>query len=115
MCNRKDITLPERIRRPVMRRHKLAHQILPAGLEFFGTYLLPLSHLLQRHARDQELARIEARYVFPKWVPPESKVPLRNLPDNAIVPLHVVDGLDRLLQIVARLDEAELAGESNLT
>ena len=106
MSNSEDVSLFKLLRRLFIRGHELAQKIFP--INDFLPRFLPLFQLFERHACDQRLARIHAGQVLCDRVSPESKVPLWDLANDTIIPLHVVDGLDRAFEIAATFQEAEL-------
>jgi len=101
MSNSENVSLFELIRRLLICSHELAQKIFP--IDDFLTGFLPLLQFFERHAGDQRLTRIHAGQELCNWVSPESKVPLWDLADDAVIPLHVVDGLDRAFEIAAAL------------
>ena len=107
MSNSEDVSLFELLRRLFIRGHELAQEIFP--INDFLPRFLPLFQLFERHACDQRLARIHAGQVLCDRVSPESKVPLWDLANDTVIPLYVIDSLDRAFEITATLQETELS------
>ena len=101
MSNSEHVSLFELLRRLLICSHELAQKVFP--IDDFLTGFLPLLQFFERHAGDQRLTRIHAGQELCNWVSPESKVPLWDLADDTVIPLHVVDGLDRAFEIAAAL------------
>lgn len=113
MSNSKNIALFEFLRRLLICSHELAQKVFP--IDDFLTGFLPLLQFFERHAGDQRLTRIHAGQELCNWVSPKSKVPLWDLTDDTVIPLHVVDGFYCAFKVAATLQEPELSGESDLS
>ena len=74
-----------------------------------------LAHLVQCDARDKGVSGIEERDEFPEGVLAEQVVKLRDLTDEAVVTLRVIDSLDGALDVDAGLKESEGAAKGDLT
>lgn len=101
MSNSENIALSELLRRLLIRGHELAQKIFP--IDDFLTGLFSLLQFFKRHAGDQRLARIHAGQESCDRVSPKSEVPLWDLANDAIIPLHVVDGLYCAFEIATTL------------
>lgn len=131
MRNSKHISFAECVRRFLMCRKKLRQQVFPVKLL---PKSLSIFHFLACHARDQEIVRVHERNDFPQGIATEDEVPFGYLSHDAcnaasdrlaypftayrklptIVPLHVVNGLDGLLQIITSIEKTKLPRKCNL-
>lgn len=112
MCNCKHIALPKRFWRLFVRCEQLGKEVF--ALNLLAAERVPLVYLFQRHTCDQEVAGAQRRHIFPQGIASEDKVPLRDLANDTVVPLHVVNRFDGFFQILSSFEKSKLAGKGNL-
>lgn len=107
MSDGENITLFELVRRLLICGHELTQEIFP--IDDFLTGFLSLLQFFERHSCDQRLTRVHTRQILCDRVSPESKVPLWDLPNDTIVPLYIIDSLNRAFKIAATLQEPKFS------
>ena len=107
MSDGENITLFELVRRLLICGHELTQEIFP--IDDFLTGFLSLLQFFERHSCDQRLGRVHTRQILCDRVSPESKVPLWDLPNDTIVPLYIINSLNRAFKIAATLQEPKFS------
>jgi hypothetical protein len=107
MGNSKNIPFTKLVRLRLTCRQELAQQILP--IHRVLATLLPLVEFRERDPRDECVPGCEEGHVLPQRVSPQEMIQERDLTNDAIVPLRIVDGFDSTVHVDASIKEAEFS------
>jgi hypothetical protein len=93
----------------LMSSQQLTQKVLSVGLVF--RTLLSFFEFGDRNSSNESILGRQKRNISPQRIPSKELIEERDLSNDAVVPLGIVDGLDCIVHIKASIKETKFSGE----